>query len=664
MLWTPDAAFIEQAQLTRFMHWLNDDRGLVFSNYEDLWRWSVDDLDGFWRAIFDYFAIAADGNPETVVAGDTMFLARWFPDIRANYAEHVLRHEARAAADEIALYHSTEIRPLSTLTWADLGGKVRAVATRLRAMGIGPGDMVVSYMPNVPETAIAMLAVTAIGAIWSSAAPEFGAAMVLDRFRQLEPKLAFVCNGYSFNGRIFDRRTEVAEIIANLPSLEQVIRLDYVDLEWAPCTLPATGFAELLAAPAVPREAFRYERVAADAPLWVLFSSGTTGLPKAIVHSHIGMILEQLKNMGLSCNLGPGKRMFFYTTTGWMMWNSVISALITGASAVLYDGSPTFGGVDMLWKMAAATGTTSFGASPTLVKNMHAAGIRPKDICDLSKLDMILLGGAPSTPETFRWFYDHVKEDLWVSSQSGGTDLCSGLVTGVAIQPVYAGEIQARALGIAADVWDDAGNSLVDQEGELVVTRPFPSAPLRFLGDTDNSRYHDSYFSTYPDVWRHGDLAKINTRGGVYIYGRSDSTLNRYGVRIGTGEIYRPLDDIAEVDDALVICCELADGAFYMPLFLTLRPDAAWTEALEARIVSALRTKASPRHVPDAFVIAPGIPYTLTGKKMEVPIRKLIMGVPAEQAASRDIMARPELLDWFVQFAARPEIAERRRQKN
>ncbi|WEK42223.1 MAG: acetoacetate--CoA ligase [Candidatus Sphingomonas colombiensis] len=662
LLWTPDGDFVEKAQLTRFMRWLGAERNIHFEDYATLWRWSVDDLDGFWRAIYDYFSLDADGDPEAIVTGEAMFLARWFPGVRLNFAEHLLRHEAVAEPGEIALYHSSEIRPLATLSWAELGSQVRAVATRLRAMGIKAGDMVVSIMPNVPETAVAMLATTAIGAIWSSAAPEFGPAMVLDRFRQLRPKLAFVGNGYSFNGRVFDRRDEVAEILSNLPSLEMVVTFDYLDLAWEALPYSGLTFAELLASPAIGRDEFRYERLPSEAPLWVLFSSGTTGLPKAIVHSHIGMTLEQLKNMSLSCNLGPGKRMFFYTTTGWMMWNAVISALITGASAVLYDGSPVFGGPEMLWKMAAVTGTTSFGASPTLVKSMNAAGIKPKNICDLSHLDMVLLGGAPSTPETFKWFYDNVKADLWVSSQSGGTDLCSGLVTGVAIQPVYAGEIQAAALGIAVDIWDEHGNGLVDEEGELVVTRPFPSAPLCFLGDEDNGRYHDSYFSTYPGVWRHGDLAKRNERGGVYVYGRSDSTLNRYGVRIGTGEIYRPLDDISEIEDSLVICCEMANGNFYMPMFVALRPGAIWSAELEARIVETLRLKASPRHVPDEFVVAPGIPYTVTGKKMEVPIRKLVIGASPEQAASRDIMARPDLLNWYIEFARQPNITERRRQ--
>ena len=661
LLWTPDPAWVKDTQLARFMHWLEQERGRRLADYASLWRWSIDDLEEFWRAIWDYFDVRSDGTPERIVTGDTMLRAGWFPGVRVNYAEHLLRHE-EVAPDAVALCHSTEIRPLATMSWRELGGRVRAAATKLRELGIGPGDMVVSYMPNVPETAIAMMATTAIGAIWSSAAPEFGSAMVLDRFAQLKPRLAFVTNGYSFNGRIFDRRAEVGEIIDSLPTLEHVVRLDYVDLPWGDCPLAYQSMAMLLDAPPVGRHEFRYERMPADAPLWVLFSSGTTGLPKAIVHSHVGMLVEQLKNMALSCNLGPDKRMFFYTTTGWMMWNAVISALLTGASAVLYDGSPIFGGPDMLWKMAAETRTTSFGASPTLVKNMNAAGVRPREICDLSHLDMVLLGGAPSTPETFQWFYDNVKDDLWVSSQSGGTDLCSGLVTGVPIQPVHAGEIQGPALGIAVDIWDADGKSLVDEEGELVVTRPFPSAPLHFLGDTDFSRYHDSYFSTYDDVWRHGDLSKINRRGGVYVYGRSDSTLNRHGVRIGTGEIYRPIDDIPEVEDSLVVCCELADGDFYMPLFLSLRPDTAWSEGLRDRIVAALRAKASPRHVPDDFIIAPGIPYTLTGKKMEVPVRKLLMGAPPEQAASRDIMARPDLLDWYVAFARNAPMGEKRRQ--
>ncbi|KCZ58684.1 acetoacetate--CoA ligase [Hyphomonas chukchiensis] len=650
-LWSPSAERVEAAELTRFMRWLALERGYSFPDYNALWTWSVDDLEGFWSAIWEYFDIISDERPESVVIGEGIFDAKWFVGTHTNYAEHVLRHEAKAEPGETALCHSSEIRPIAQMSWQDLGGRVRKLATKMRAMGIIPGDRIVSYMPNTPEAVIAMLATVAIGAVWSSAAPEFGHKTVVDRFSQIEPKLAFVSDGYSFNGKVFDRRDDVSAIVNALDHLKHVVWFDYMGFGCALSTdAEIISFDAMIEGPPVMRETFQYERVPADHPLWVLYSSGTTGLPKAIVHGHAGMIAEHLKVMALHCNLGPSKRMFFYTTTGWMMWNSVISALITGASAVLYDGSPVHGGVDMLWRLASDTRTTCFGASPTLVDNMKKAGVRPGKSFDLSAMDMVLLGGAPATPETFQWFYENVAEDFWVNSQSGGTDLCSGLAVGLPIQPVYAGEIQCRGLGIAMEVWNEGGRSILDEVGELVVTRPFPTAPLGFWGDDSRSRYYESYFGTFPGIWRHGDLAKINCRGGVYVYGRSDSTLNRFGVRIGTAEIYRVLERVSGVKDSLIICVETDGGGFYMPLFVSLDANTTLTDALRKEIVSRLRVDASPRHVPDEIHAVPEIPYTLTGKKMEIPIRKLVMGMDVDKAASRDAMAKPAALDWFIEF--------------
>jgi acetoacetyl-CoA synthetase len=661
LLWIPSPERIESAHITRFTRWLKETRGLTFQNYADLWQWSVADLNAFWRAVWDYFGILADGDFQQAVTGETMANAQWFNGTRVNYAEHLLRHEA-VAGEGVALIHSTETRTLHAMSWRELGGKVRLLATRLRAMGIVPGDRIVSYMPNVPETAIAMLATTAIGAVWSAAAPEFGSKSVLERFTQIAPKIAIVTDGYSFSGRAFDRREEVAQIAANLPSLERLIWLPHLGLEpLASDDLPIIDrFEELIAGPAISREDFAYTRVPSNHPLWVLFSSGTTGLPKAIVHGHQGVLLEHLKVMTFHCNLGPGQRMFFYTTTGWMMWNSVMSALVTGATAVLYDGSPVHGGVDALWRMAAQTKTTLFGASPTLVQSMKKAGIRPGEQYDLDALEAVIVGGAPSTPETFQWFYEAVSSDLWVTSQSGGTEVCSGMVNGLPTLPVYAAEIQCRGLGIDVHVWNEHGNEVLDEIGELVVTSPMPSAPLYFWGDEDGARYRESYYSSFPGVWRHGDLAKINRRGGVYIYGRSDSTLNRHGVRIGTSEIYRVVEQVPGVKDSLVICCETSDGGFYMPLFVALEEGMALDDEIVTALTSRLRRDASPRHVPDEIFQVPGVPYTLTGKKMEVPIRKLTMGLPADKVISRDAMAVPNLLDWYIAFAGRDDIVRRR----
>lgn len=663
LLWRPSVERVERSQLVKFTKWLKTERGLSFGSYDDLWRWSISDLDGFWSAIWQYFDVISDGSPETIVSGKEIFGAKWFAGTRTNYAEHILRHERRAAAEEVAFFHSTEAHPLGSMTWHELGEKVRKLATSLREMGVEPGDRLVSYMPNVPETAIAMLATVAIGAIWSSAAPEFGSQTVLDRFSQIEPKLIFAADGYNFGGKTFDRSKEIGAIVGGLFSLEKVIWTSHIGSalpDWP--NVDTIAFETLLDRSPIAADDFRFERVPADHPLWVLFSSGTTGLPKAIVHGHAGMIVEHLKVMTLNCDLGPGSRMFFYSTTGWMMWNSVLSALITGSAAILYDGSPTHGGVDMLWRMAADCRATMFGASPTLVKSMENAAIRPSDRYDLSALDTILVGGSPSTPTTFKWFYDNIKPDIWVTSQSGGTEFCSGIAVGTVTEPVYAGEIQARGLGVDLHVWNDDGQDLIDQPGELVVLQPTPAMPLFLWGDEDGTRYHESYFADFPGVWRHGDLAKVNARGGVYVYGRSDATLNRYGVRIGSAEVYSVLEKVDGVADSLVICCEMPDGGYYMPLFIALKPGAPADEEVRAAAIRSLREKASPRHVPDEIHFVPAIPYTLTGKKMEVPVRRLIMGTSLGQAASRDAMADPTIMDWFVDFAGRNEIVARRSQ--
>lgn len=662
LLWTPPESFADSANICRYHAWLASEKGLEFPDYDSLWRWSISSADDFWRSIWDYFKVSADGELTFIRRGATMESTTWFEGTRVNYAEHLLRHEAQAAEDETAFCHSSEIRPVAHLSWQELGSKVRKLATLLRAMGVEPGDRIVSYMPNIPETVIAMLATTAIGAIWSAAAPEFGARTVVERFGQIGPKFAFVADGYSFAGRQFDRRSEIAAIASQLPTLEGLVWLPYLGLDrHLETDLPVINFEDLLSGPVVAKDDFAFTRVAPDHPLWVLFSSGTTGVPKAIVHGHHGVLAEHLKVMTFHCNLGPGKRMFFYTTSGWMMWNAVISALVTGASAVLYDGSPVFGGVDMLWKLAAETGTTFFGASPTLVHSMKDANVRPGEIYDLAALDTVMVGGAPSTPETFSWFYEAVRNDLWVTSQSGGTEVCTGMVNGLPTLPVYAGEIQCRGLGMDVHVWNDDGEDVIDEVGELVITSPMPSAPLFFWGDTDGSRYHDSYFLTFPGVWRHGDLAKLNKRGGAYIYGRSDSTLNRFGVRIGTAEIYRVVENIDGIVDSLVVCCETPGGGYYMPMFVALAPGQSLDAATVKAINSKLREEASPRHVPDEIHQVLAIPYTLTGKKMEVPIRKLIMGLPAEKVVSRDAMANPGLLDSFLDFVASDECVSRMR---
>jgi acetoacetyl-CoA synthetase len=653
LLWTPRPEFAEDSKLAHYMRWLKRTRGMEFSDYEALWRWSVTDIEAFWASIWEYFQVLSDRPYKKVLDRRTMPGGKWFEGSQLNYAEHLLRAEAQAGEGRTVFHHLTENRPLARMSWAELGRQVRILATQLRALGVVPGDRVVSYMPNVPETAIAMMATIAIGAVWSSAAPEFGVKTVTERFTQIQPKILFAADGYRFGGKDFKREGEVRSIIAALPSLERVVWLSYLEPQGeVPQALPmAVSWARLMDHPAVPRDKFRYERVGYDHPLWIVFSSGTTGLPKAIVHSHAGVLLEHLKLMHFHLNLGPKSVMFFYSTTGWMMWNLLLSALVTGAAAVLYDGNPAFPSLDFLWKLAADTGATSFGASPTYVQMMEKAGLRPGELYDLSRLEGVLVAGAPSTPETFDWFYRCVKRDLWVTSQSGGTELCSGFVGASPLLPVYAGEIQTRMLGMDVHAWSEDGRELFDEVGELVATSPFPSMPIRFWNDAGNKRYLESYFEVYPGVWRHGDFIKINRRGGCYIYGRSDSTLNRYGVRIGTAEIYRAVEQVEEVADSLIVCCELPGGHFFMPLFLRLKPGFALDEGLRDRIAARLRGDCSPRHVPDRMYQVEAVPYTLTGKKMEVPVRKILMGWPLEKAASRDAMANPEAIDYFVRFA-------------
>jgi acetoacetyl-CoA synthetase len=638
-----------------YMRWLAKERGLALNSDEELWRWSVDNIEAFWLSIWDYFDILHDGEADMVVSGNHLSEMRWFPDCRLNYAEHALRHEADADAGEVAIHHSSEIRAHADVTWHELGAQVRSVATGLRTLGVLPGDRVVSYMPNVVETAIAMLATAAIGAVWSSAAPEFGSDMVIARFKQIEPKVVLACDGYSFGGKLFDRRDEISRILEELPSVEHLIWVPYLEEAAPPATIPVVHWNDIVATKPPSQADFKYQRVPCDHPLWVLYSSGTTGLPKAITHSHVGMVLDQLKSLRLHFNLDRDQSMFFYSTTGWMMWNSVMGALLAGATAILYDGSPSWPTLDRLWDITAKSRATMSGASPTLVAMMEANGIAPSRDHDLSKLRSIVLGGAPSSPPVFDWLYANVKSDLWVINTSGGTDLCGGLVGPMPSRPVRASEIQGRMLGMAVEAWNDDGEAMINEVGELVVTRAFPSMPLFFWGDTDGARMRDAYFNDIPGVWRHGDYIKINERGGCYIYGRSDATLNRHGVRIGTSEIYSILLGIPEIQDSLVVSCETPDGGYLMPLFIELKDEASF-EIVEARAKAILRTEGSPRHVPDIIVCAPGIPYTASGKKMEVPVRKLIMGADQAAVISRDGMSNPNVVDWYEGFASRPEI--------
>ncbi len=647
-LWIPAAERVERANVTALGRWLQRERGLSFGSYMELWRWSVTDIESFWGALWDYFGVEASSPYTRVLGRRAMPGAEWFPGARLNYAQNVLRREREGG---IALLHASETQPLEPVTWSRLGGEVRILATRLRALGVAPGDRVVGWMPNIPQTVVAMLATTAIGAIWACCSPDFGERGVLDRFAQLSPKVLFCIDGYRYGGKPFDRRAQLQHILASLPTLQQVIYLPYLDPQAPAPRQDALRWSELLDHPTIDPGRFRFEQVAFDQPLWTLFSSGTTGLPKAIVHGHGGILLETQKNATFHFDLHPGERLLFFTTTGWMLWNFLASTLATGAVPILYDGSPAHPFPDILWKLAQDADATMLGASPTYVEQMARSGIVPRERYELSHLKSISLAGSPATPDCMAWFYTNVKADLWVANGSGGTDCCTGFVGGVPTVPVYAGEIQAPSLGVAVKAFNERGESVIDEVGELVITEPLPSMPVGFWNDPGHRRYRESYFEEFPGVWRHGDFFRINARGGSFVLGRSDATLNRHGVRIGTAEIYRALATLPEVEDSLIVNLDLPDGGFFMPLFVKLAPGVP-LDAVAGRIRDTLRREYTARHVPDEIIAVPAIPMTLTGKKMEVPVRRILLGMAAAEAVNASAMSDPRALDFFVQYAA------------
>jgi acetoacetyl-CoA synthetase len=664
LLWEPSAERRERAGLTAFMRWLSGDRGLSFSDYSELWRWSVDELEDFWAAIWEYFDVISSGGYERVLSGEQMPGVRWFEGAQLNYAEHIFRDRR---AEETAILHASELRDLSAMTWGELEDEVARVAGGLRALGVERGDRVVAYLPNVPEAVIAFLACASIGAIWSSCSPDFGARSVIDRFAQIEPKVLFAVDGYRYGGKDFDRLDVVAALQEAMPTLRRTVVVPY--LQAAP-EFDITGLRAAVAwdeLPPDPRgEGLCFERVDFSHPLWVLYSSGTTGLPKAIVHGHGGILLEQLKKGFLHLDLHPGERMFWFTTTGWMMWNFLVGCLLTDAAIVLYDGSPAAPDLGVLWRLAERTGMTCFGTSAGYLVSCMKEGLEPGRDHDLSALGAIGSTGSPLPPEGFRWVYEHISSDVWLFSTSGGTDVCTAFVGGCALLPVYEGELQCRALGAAVEAWDEQGRLLQDEVGELVLTKPMPSMPLFFWGDRApdggavgpaedrvGERLRESYFSMYPGIWRHGDWIRITPRGGAVIYGRSDSTINRQGVRMGTSEIYRAAGAVDDVVDALVVDVPSRDGsALRMLLFVVLRDGVSLDDELRARIKRRIREDCSPRHVPDEIHQVTEVPRTLSGKVLEVPVKKILMGTPPAKAASVDSLANPAALDFFVELAS------------
>ncbi|HEX3261829.1 MAG TPA: acetoacetate--CoA ligase [Pseudonocardia sp.] len=630
------------SEIARFLDWLRRERGLAFDTYDELHRWSVEDLEGFWSAVAEFYAVRFATPPERVLGRREMPGAEWFPGATLNYAEHAVG----GPDDEVAVLAYSQTRDRVELTWEQLRDQVARARAGLARLGVGRGDRVVAYLPNIPEALVAFLATASLGAIWASCAPEFGARSVVDRFGQVEPTVLLAVAGYGYGSKEIDRREQVAGIRAGLPTVRHVVHVPY-----GPNTLPdAVGWAELLAEPAQ----LGFEAVPFAHPLCVLFSSGTTGKPKAIVHAHGGILLEHLKNHGLSWDLRPGDRILWFSTTAWMMWNALVSGLLMRASIVMIDGNPMHPDLRWQWQLAEETGATLMGASPGFLMACRQEGVRPAAEFDLSRVRQIGAAGSPLPPEGYRWVAEQFGPDVLLNVGSGGTDVCSGIVQGSPLQPVWVGEIAGPCLGVAAQAFDDKGERVVGDLGELVITAPMPSMPVGFWGDADGRRYRDTYFDTYPGVWRHGDWVRFSEVGSAVIAGRSDATLNRGGVRLGTAEFYRVVEELPEVADSLVVHLEdPAGGNGELLLYVQLRPEADLDEALRRRIATALRTELSPRHIPDGIAAVPVVPRNRTGKKLELPAKRILLGAALDDVASRDVLADPTSLDSFVAFARR-----------
>jgi acetoacetyl-CoA synthetase len=654
VIWRPDPERIEGARITHFMAWLKHHKGIAAADYHELWRWSVGDLEGFWSAVVEYFDLPLDGERSPVLADRSLPGARWFPNTRTNYVRQVFRN---ASADRPAIVFRNEADERDEVSWARLEAEVGALAAWLRRQGVRPGDRVVAWLPNIPQTVTAFLAAASVGAVWSLCSPEMGVAAVADRFRQIEPKVLIAVDGYRWSGKAHDRREVLAEMVGQLPTLERVVLLPHLDPTADPRALPGgLSWSEALSEPAP----LQIDPLPFDHPLWVVYSSGTTGLPKPIVHGHGGILVEHVKTMALHNDVSAGDRFHWYSTTGWVMWNLNVAALLVGATMCIYDGNPAWPDYSTLWRFCGRMNLDFFGAGAAFFAMCEKHGVEPRSVAALGRLRTIGSTGSPLSPESYRWIYDDVRRDVWLTPMSGGTDFAGAFVGGVPTLPVVVGEMQVRCLGADVQAWDDAGRPLADEVGELVCTQPIPSMPLYLWNDPGGKRLHDSYFDVYPGVWRHGDWLRITPRGGAVIYGRSDATINRHGVRMGTSEIYAVVEALPEVMDSLVVDLEFLGRESWMPLFVALRPGCTLDMALIGRITAAIRNALSARHVPNDVIVAPEIPRTLTGKKLEVPVKKLLLGQPADKVANRDAMANPASLDWFVDFARRraaPDLA-------
>ena len=646
LLWEPTDDRIINSKLSQYILWLREKRGLNFENYSDLWHWSVTDLEDFWLSIWDYFQVRSKKPYEKVLDERKVENAKWFSGAELNYAEHALvRRDAH-----LAIVHASEDSGIGYISYEDLWKRTAEVAAGLKGIGVGRGDKVVAYMPNIPETLIAFLATASIGAIWSSCPPEFGISSVVDRFQQLQPKVLLAVDGYRYGGKPFDSRDSVTSIKRQLPTLEKTIIIPYLgtgpNLNGQKDTL---WWDQIL----VPDVELEFEAVPFDHPLWVLYSSGTTGAPKAIVQGHGGILLEHLKAHALQLDLGEDDRFFWFTTTGWMMWNFLVSGLLHGSAVVMYDGSLAYPDMRVLWRFAEEAGVTYFGTSAPYIQACMKDGLVPRTEFDLSKLKGLGSTGAPLPPEGFAWVYESINLDIHLGSISGGTDACAAFIASSPTLPVHAGELQCMALGAKVETFNEQGTSVIGEVGELVITEPLPSMPIYFMNDPDGKRYHESYFDTFPGVWRHGDWIKITPRGSSVVYGRSDSTLNRNGVRMGTSDFYRAVEELPEVLDSLAVDTAHLGSDGHLLLFIVLREGLSLEEDLVKKIKSNLRVNLSPRHVPDELYQIEEVPRTLSGKKVEVPIKRIFIGEAPEKVVTADALRNPEAMHFFIELARR-----------